>query len=536
MRTSKNIGLKYSKTLFIISALLLLTSITVFGNQINIGNFTKGMDGWSTDSGELKVSRSADGKKLLHWEYRVKPGGFNLLYKKSGAGKFKGMTKLILMLKSDRSGILAINLNEKDGSTYQTYVRLTKDAWTKYDLPPSQFLFDRESRDENGRLDLDEVTMITIGEIGGFTGQLEGRRNIWIDSATIIQADTAKAEAVIKREVPSFGKDYDYSTDIKWLNARIKEWKPSRLRPMKFGINTQVFLGAGYLSQGKNTTESIEFAKEMIGAAKECGVEIIRVGGLDDAWRTDNQKEIELADRLVKDIKSNGLKLMIVDTQHSEYLMKNPVVWDKFKSIHKERVSRITKRYKPDYYVVVIEPTTYHYWGVKEKLDLSKWEKLTRAGIEAVKTLSPKTLTGICIDMGDVTNETYFSKVLHMKNLDIVGIQIYKPYQFERAQALLKDHPHKFGKQLWMLETWSGMPYPFTNITSKEEEDAKWIEASFYFAQKNDFDGYLPWPFQYFITYDRIYDKTGRINYKNRTRPFTTYKKLIEDAFEKKDR
>ncbi len=512
--------------LFLILGGLFLGSASASGAQVVISGFDRGTEGWSADSGMVTTVEDAAHRKAgsgaLQWSYDIQPGGFNLLYKYFSRGTFSGMEFLSFWLKSDRTGILAVNVNEADGSTYQTYIRVRKGEWKQFTLPKARLLFDPESIDENRRLDLDQINRLTFGEIGGFTGGLKGHRNIWLDDIRIQVSVPSSAS-----DTPLFGKDSNYSVDTGWLDARIKEWKPSKFHPMILGVDTQVFIGGGYLAQEKKNIESYAFAEEMLKVAVESGVEIIRIGALDDAWRRGDTREIVLADKLVAKIRESGLKLLMVDTQHSEYLSKHPVTWDQFRSIHLQRVKRFTRRYHPDFYVVVTEPSTYLHWGIQGRPDIKEWVRLTRSAAEAVKQIRPGTKTGICIDVGDRYNEEYYRRVLALQDLDIVGMEIYKPSQFAEAEALLSDHPHRHGKALWLFETWSGMPYPFTNVPTKEREDAKWIEASVYFAQRHQYDAYLVWPFQYFITYDRDYDRTGRVDYTGRTRPFSVFKKLV---------
>jgi hypothetical protein len=299
---------------------------------------------------------------------------------------------------------------------------------------------------------------------------------------------------------------------------------------MKFGVDTQIFIGMGELPTEDKNLSSYAFSEQLLPVFLELDLDILRIGVVDDAWRLHNTKEITLSDQLMKLIKASGKELLVADTQHSPYLLNHPVSWEEFQRIHLKRIEFFTLRYNPDYYCVVVEPSVYHYHGVKGDMDPEKWVEQTEAAVNLVKGLNRNIQTVVSVGPEAENDRIYLQKVFSVKNLDIIGLEAYYPRDIEELEKLLHNIPDRQGKKLWITETWSGMPFPYTKVRGKESEDAKWLKAMMYFVQTYRFDGLLVWPFQYFVTYERFDNTEEPVDFSKRTASFFAYKELIEEV------
>lgn len=316
----------------------------------------------------------------------------------------------------------------------------------------------------------------------------------------------------------------------RWFEDRQQDWQPAAYRAMTFGGCTSSFIGSSYtqsLAGPGDSIQSFPAAVEIVKAIREAGGVVIRIGASDDAWQLNDTEDIRLSDALVEAVRGLGGKLMLADNQHPEHLRYYPVSWEEFKGIHLRRIAFLTQRYRPDYYNVVTEVSSYHKAGVKGHFDVGEWVRQTEQAVDLVKQINPQTKTSVSIVPEERNDERFFQEVLKLKNLDIVGFDIYFRDQFQAAERLLATaHPHRFGKQLWITETWNGLAFPWAR-PSKAKEDAKWIRTAFLFAQKNNLDGFLPWPFGYFNVYYEPWSQR-EVDYSGRTLAFQAYKEVIE--------
>jgi len=330
------------------------------------------------------------------------------------------------------------------------------------------------------------------------------------------------------------GVDKNYKIkDPHWLDTKIDEWRPREFHPMMFGVDTQIFIGMGELAEDGRHLSSYAMSTNLLNVFDDLDLDLIRVGVLDDAWRLKKEREIELSDQIIRRIRKSGKELVLADTQHSPYLLEHKVSWREFRKIHLRRIEFFTRRYHPDYYCVVTEPSVYHDFGVQGPMDVEKWLQETEAAVDLVKRLDPSVRTLVSVLPEGVKDRAYIKRLFSIRNLDIVGLEAYYPKNIREIEKILKALPGRRGKKIWMTETWSGTPFPYTKIRDKDQEDAKWIQAMTYFAQRNEFSALLLWPFQYFVTYERYDSSQEGIDYSRRTTSFYSYKNRIQEIREK---
>lgn len=163
---------------------------------------------WQVNVGKLINSKfSPKGQEDIpgiEWQYTIK-SGFNVLYMLFESGELKGMKQISFWLKSDKPGSLVVTLTESDNSNYQTFINLPAQSWKKLTLPLSVFSFDKDTVDENRRLDLEQISRFAIVDISGLTGKLKGSRTIFA-SELQIELDSPAQKPTL-RDVKKAGDD-----------------------------------------------------------------------------------------------------------------------------------------------------------------------------------------------------------------------------------------------------------------------------------------------------------------------------------------
>jgi len=88
---------------------------------------------------------------------------------------------LKLRLKTDSPTTVVIGCIERDGSSYVHIVQTGGGAWLHVSAPFVTFALSEDSRDENGRLDLDQIGTLVIADAAGFMPVAPASRTLWLD-------------------------------------------------------------------------------------------------------------------------------------------------------------------------------------------------------------------------------------------------------------------------------------------------------------------------------------------------------------------
>src|SRR5206468_876177 len=93
-----------------------------------------------------------------------------------------GMKSLRLWVKCSQATAVVIGLGEAGGASYQTAAHCPAGAWQEVALNLDEFALDDPAKDANGKLDLDQITSLTVFDIGGFAAlflpDLKGSRTM----------------------------------------------------------------------------------------------------------------------------------------------------------------------------------------------------------------------------------------------------------------------------------------------------------------------------------------------------------------------
>ncbi|GEM_PF-2851401 len=189
--------MKILKTVFIVQIIIILAYFLFFNGKgcsashsFN-GDFEKGTAGWfvldrtvAQISSEKEAKSVHDGAGSLRFDYHHQEGKIPVC----GTGKLnlEGRKAIAFWVKCDLPAILTVVAGEKDGSNYVFPVSVGEsNTWKEVRLNFSQMRPGENSKDENSRLDLADVSL-------GFVDFLlllskdDKKRTVWIDSLTLL--------------------------------------------------------------------------------------------------------------------------------------------------------------------------------------------------------------------------------------------------------------------------------------------------------------------------------------------------------------
>jgi hypothetical protein len=124
----------------------------------------------------------AEGQFSLRLQYDLPPDKIMGIMTSPQGPDLTGMKHLRLWIMSEAATTVLVSLKERDGSNYAQMVELQPgDKLAPFDLNLADFNLGNDATDENGRLDLDEVTEFSIADVSVMGGKPVGVNTLWID-------------------------------------------------------------------------------------------------------------------------------------------------------------------------------------------------------------------------------------------------------------------------------------------------------------------------------------------------------------------
>ena len=168
---------------------------------------------WLINTGEIRSRkfrpRGEEEIPGIEWQYRIQRG-FSVLYMLFEPGELNGMKQVSFWLKSNKPAGLAVTLTEADDSNYQIFIDFSAETWKEFSLPLSKFVFDKDTKDENKRLDPDQIARLAIVDISGLAGRSRGSRTVLVSELTL-ELDAPKK--IAKKGDESIAEIYTIRTD-----------------------------------------------------------------------------------------------------------------------------------------------------------------------------------------------------------------------------------------------------------------------------------------------------------------------------------
>ena len=150
---------------------------------VNLDAFTAPQLSWVA-TGDVRLSRVKDQVlegPALQADYRQAPGKIAGFSKAPGRGKLAGMEQLQFAAASTKPALLLLQLEEKSGGKYNKMINLGGEKkLNEVKLSFKDFKPGADSKDNNDRLDLDQVKQLLILDMSGFLGLGENDVTLWV--------------------------------------------------------------------------------------------------------------------------------------------------------------------------------------------------------------------------------------------------------------------------------------------------------------------------------------------------------------------
>jgi hypothetical protein len=124
------------------------------------------------------------GKGSLAYTHDVTAGTIRVLARQ-GEIDLSGMKSLRFWIKSSAATAVVVSLAERNGASYQMPFSAAAGAWQEVAVNLDELVVDEPGKDDNGKLDLDQVVSLHLFDFAGFLAVLvpdtKGTRTLWLD-------------------------------------------------------------------------------------------------------------------------------------------------------------------------------------------------------------------------------------------------------------------------------------------------------------------------------------------------------------------
>lgn len=248
--------------------------------------------------------------------------------------------------------------------------------------------------------------------------------------------------------------------------------------------------------------------KGAVDAFKEGGVTQVDLNMGLFPWLDGDKAAIEKYDAVVEHIRASGMRVAI-NPQYSP-LRHKLKGFDQWRRHALKIYGEIARRYQPDVFVVVHEPTTMASRLGASGAGPSEWGEFAREAARLVREKSPKSRIGAG---GLSTEEKYFNTFARMKEIDVLTLDIYQLRALATCERMVRTAKAN-GKPVYVEETWRPpfyVPEPgrtLDQVSVKsvgdpafEALDARWIRTMVGWAAKHGVEAITPVWMQTFFAY-----------------------------------
>ena len=239
--------------------------------------------------------------------------------------------------------------------------------------------------------------------------------------------------------------------------------------------------------------------KRAVDAFKEAGVAQVDLNMGLFPWVDGDKATIEKYDAVVEHIRTSGMRVA-VNPQYSP-LRHKLKGFDQWRRQALQIYGEIARRYRPDVFVVVHEPTTMASRLGASGTKPSEWGDFAREAANLVREKSPKSRIGAG---GLSTEQEYFNTFARMKEIDVLTLDVYQLRALPTYEEMVRT-ARANGKPVYVEETWRPPYYrpepgrTLDQISVKsvgdpafEALDVKWIRTMMAWAAAHDVEGITP--------------------------------------------
>ena len=222
--------------------MLLALALALAAQDLKIDDFEGELQGWTAlrleagapaEDGESKIAIAREpanvksGKGSLSFTHEISPGVVRVLVLQRELD-LKGMKAVRLWIRSSAATAVVLSLTERNGAGWQCPFSVQAGGWQEVAVNLDEFTIDDPSKDDNGRLDPDQVASLHLFDFGGFLAtilpELKGSRTLWLDdlafSPKAVAATTGKM--AVTRVVPVHLLDSFETPLIRWAPLSVQ--------------------------------------------------------------------------------------------------------------------------------------------------------------------------------------------------------------------------------------------------------------------------------------------------------------------------
>lgn len=178
---------------------MLLALALLAAQDVRIDDFETELSGWSLlrlEAGAVDADQDSKltlarepaqvkaGKGALAFTYAVSPGVVQILALQRELG-LAGMKSVRFWIRSGAATAVVLSLTEQNGAAYQCPFAVAAGAWQEVAVNLDEFTIDDPSKDDNGRLDADQIASLHLFDFAGFLAtilpEIKGSRTIGLD-------------------------------------------------------------------------------------------------------------------------------------------------------------------------------------------------------------------------------------------------------------------------------------------------------------------------------------------------------------------
>ncbi len=302
---------------------------------------------------------------------------------------------------------------------------------------------------------------------------------------------------------------------MNWLDQKLIEWKP--YGAPKIGCGTYHVFASDDVFVRSDETVDIKFL-EMLNETN-CNLISLYIRPTPFYLQTTRYMT------LINKIKSDGNKLF-VGLRFDDGQMSI----SEYDTLTQYYLYNVINVIKPDYFGIVIEPTTMEDKHGFDATDI-QWIEYVKKYSDLSKQLNPGIKTVVA---GHKKELNFLQLCADIPSLDIIGFNIYDrlgidpnldKYIIAEDFSIAIDYVNGKGKETWITETWTS--FKPTNNPSDMPYDTKWIRIMIYYAINHNMKMYIPFFSGKFIIYtDSETEFTNALYSNTRTPLFTEYQNL----------
>lgn len=285
-----------------------------------------------------------------------------------------------------------------------------------------------------------------------------------------------------------------------------------------------------------------------VDALQEAGVDRIDINPGLSPWLHNDQPVISKYDAVVAHIRARGLEIALnPQFTPGDLPIESFADWERASL---QVYAELARRYRPEIFVVVHEPTT-----MAKRMNLQvtplQWRRYAQATARAVKWVSPTTRCGAG---GLASEKRFFDAFSTAAGIDVLTLDIYGLKDLKTNNEMI-GVANRAGKPVYIEETWRPAYYSpsmgsveslealsATGIGDRDFEDldARWMETMVVYASVMGLESFTPFWTQTFFAYAGPDESNGALDWSytsqivaaietgQRSKSFDAFRELIQ--------